>query len=52
MSDLLNLCEQKNCNELVEPGYDYCVEHHEHYFCECGNSLGEYAGEGFCPRCR
>lgn len=46
-----NQCEHDDCEK--EATYeDYCDEHHEYHFCECGQRLGEYEGEGFCPRCR
>jgi hypothetical protein len=45
------------CNqelELLKPvtGDTMCDDCHAHRYCECGNALGEYEGEGFCPRCR
>ncbi|MGZ3694118.1 MAG: hypothetical protein ACXWQO_07950 [Bdellovibrionota bacterium] len=47
------LCEEKNCRaETDGPDTDYCEEHHAHYFCECGQALGEYAGEGMCKNCQ
>lgn len=45
-------CEHRDCIEPKDGDSDYCQEHHEFHFCECGRSLGEYAGEGFCPSCR
>jgi hypothetical protein len=47
-----NPCNHHGCKDEAEEGGEYCEEHYAHYYCECGNSLGEYAGEGFCPRCR
>ena len=47
------LCEEKDCEqEVCGKGYDYCEEHYEYHYCECGQPLGEYAGEGFCKRCQ
>lgn len=47
------ICEEKDCNQETDGPHDeYCQEHYEFYYCECGRSLGEYAGEGFCKRCQ
>lgn len=44
------ICEHKDCTESAVE-MDYCEEHYEWHYCECGHALGEYAGEGFCKRC-
>lgn len=44
------ICEHKDCTESAVES-DYCEEHYEWHYCECGQALGEYAGEGFCKRC-
>jgi hypothetical protein len=47
-------CEHDDCPEnAVEK--DYCEKHFEHYYCECGTALEDYAGtpgDGFCWKCR
>jgi len=53
LGDKIKWCE--GCEKLFlkeEINKDYCESCYEHHFCECGNCMEEYAGEGFCPSCR
>lgn len=50
-------CQGKNCDFVTMDQTDlyngeYCDACFEYYYCECGRSLGEYEGEGFCKRCQ
>jgi hypothetical protein len=47
---VLEQCER--CDVVDELIDGYCGECHEWEFCECGQALGEYAGEGFCKSCQ
>lgn len=47
-----NLCEESGCDAFKENGSEYCEKHHAHHYCDCGHSLGEYAGEGLCKGCQ
>jgi hypothetical protein len=50
----MEICEEKDCEkEAVEK--DYCEEHYEFHFCECGQQLEDSfgtPGDGFCIKCR
>lgn len=47
------LCEHEQCSEPVVEK-DYCQEHIEHYYCECGQRLEDSygsPGDGLCRKC-
>ena len=57
LEEKINYCEEcevptENYNIAFRTRFYICEECQEHLFCECGNELGEHAGEGFCPSCR
>lgn len=46
-------CEHADCPKMAADS-DYCEEHHEHYYCECGQHLEDaygQPGDGLCRRC-
>lgn len=47
-TDNNQVCEE--CEKEAVSGWDYCEEHLEYYFCECGREL-EMPGDGLCRRC-
>lgn len=48
-------CEHGECTTQTSGREDYCEEHYEHYFCECGTRLEDASGspgDGFCKMCQ
>jgi len=43
-------CEE--CDIELVGSAIYCDTCYDYLFCECGNSLGEYRGDGFCKSCQ